>query len=252
MATRDDELGPLERLVDQPGDHAAAPWVRSRAVELVESLEPLRLSSGGKQRLLLSLGQGWVRRRFVWLRPVIVGILVLGSGAIASAALTNWPARLVRSCRTLISSGETEPSPAVRAPAPRAIVTTDRPAPESTPPAPPRPSAPVRRPASQAHSRRPLPGSPADDPALLIDATRALRVEKDPKLARALAGRYLERHPTGALADEALAISIEAAVNHHDADAADLGARYLVQFPRGAFRGLAERTLTGGAAAASR
>ena len=54
--------------------------------------------------------------------------------------------------------------------------------------------------------------------------------------ARALLARYLGRHPNGALAEEALALSIEAAVAHHDADAAALGARYLQRYPAGPFR----------------
>src|SRR5436305_11069301 len=127
------------------------------------------------------------------------------------------------------------------------MMTSDRPAPESIPsripPTLPPASAVVRRLPAEVHSRRPSPGLVSDDPSLLIEATRALRVERDPKLARALASRYLQRQPHGALADEALAISIEAAIDHHDPDAAVLGTKYLAQFPRGAFRSLAERTL---------
>jgi hypothetical protein len=78
---------------------------------------------------------------------------------------------------------------------------------------------------------------------LLVEATRALRVDRDPKLARELANRYLERHPHGELEEEALAIAIEAAVDRGDPDALALSARYLAQFPRGSFRTLAERTL---------
>src|SRR4051812_44093742 len=107
MATRDnDEFAPLDRLVDaSSGLPAESTWVRARAIQLVQSMEPFRAPSGRKQRLLLSLGQGWVRRRFVWLRPVTMGALLLGSGAIASAALTSWPARLVRSFDSRVSAG---------------------------------------------------------------------------------------------------------------------------------------------------
>jgi hypothetical protein len=44
--------------------------------------------------------------------------------------------------------------------------------------------------------------------------------------------------------DEALAISIEAAIDHGDPDARELGARYLKAHPSGQFRGLAERALS--------
>jgi len=70
---------------------------------------------------------------------------------------------------------------------------------------------------------------------------RALRRDGDPALARALSATYLERHPDGALAEEALALIIEAAVAHPDADARALGARYLRQYPNGPFRGLARQ-----------
>ena len=70
---------------------------------------------------------------------------------------------------------------------------------------------------------------------------RALRLDHDPVRARGLLAKYLERHPNGALAEEALALTIEAAVAHHDGDAAALGARYLRRYPAGPFRALALR-----------
>jgi len=249
MAIRDDsEHGPLERLVDVSGDRGGeAAWIRARAVELLKSADPFSLPTGRKQRLLLSLGQGWVRRRSAWLRPIVVGALLIGSGAIASAALTSWPRWLARSYRTLVSEAPA-PAPRPRQPAVRVAVTTGSPAPERVPPIAVAPSSVVRRPA-EVHVHRPpidqaFPAFPAfDDPALLLAATRALRADRDPKLARDLAARYLERHPSGALADEAFAISIEAAIDHHDPDVAALSARYLTLFPRGSFRGFAERSL---------
>jgi hypothetical protein len=243
MATKHQEFAPLERLIDEsrarPGEEL---WVRARAVELVECVDPIHFSVGRKQRLLLSLGQGWLPRRAGWLRPVVVGALLIGSGAIASAALTNWPAWLVRSCQTLISR-RIDSGSSARPPVVRASVTTESPAAEPIPPMALRSPAVVRRLATGARLRRPASEPASDDPSLLIEATRALRVDRDPGLARALASRYLERQPRGALADEALAISIEAAIDRHDADAAALSLRYLEQFPRGSFRGLAERTL---------
>jgi len=183
-----------------------------------------------------------VRRRSVWLRPITIGALLIGSGAIASAALTDWPARVIRSFDSRASARLPAAPAGGRTGAPAAD--SMRPAiPATIAPPPPRPPAAVRRLPAGVHSRRPSFVPPSDDPSLLIEATRALRVDRDPKLARELAGRYLERQPTGALADEALAISIEAAIDHHDADAAALGAKYLAQFPRGAFRSLARRTL---------
>lgn len=247
MATRDDDtFAPFGRLADEsrerPGETEG---VRARAVELIGSMDPVRFPAARKQRLLLSLGRGSVKQRWMWLRPVVVGAVLLGGGAAASAALTGWPARLMRSLETRVSPraesrSVTRPPTVNTAPmiVPTAVVEAR---PVTAPPA--QASAPVRRSPIEARSRRPQTEQPADDPSLLVGATHALRVDRDPELARSLAKRYLERQPRGALADEALAISIEAAIDHDDADAAALSARYLAQFPHGSFRALAERTL---------
>jgi hypothetical protein len=244
MGARDDDFTPLGRLVDEsrdrPGEVAGVP---ARAAELVESMDPIHLPLGRKQRLLLSLGRGEVRPRSRWLRPVVVGVVLMGSGAVASAALTGWPTRLIRSLETLASpmvdSGSVRQPPVALQGLtiePPAAVESVR---STTPPSP----VVVRRPATETRARRPQVELPSDDPSLLVQATRALRVDRDPVLARSLAKRYLDGQPRGSLADEALAISIEAAIDHHDVDASALSARYLAQFPHGSFRALAERTL---------
>jgi hypothetical protein len=243
MATRDDDASaPFGRLVDESRDRPdGASEVHARAVELLESVDPIRLPLGRKQRLLLSLGRGSVRQRWTWLRPVVVAVVLMGGGAVASAAFTGWPTRLVRSLEARVSPRADSRSIA-RPPSAHPGLSV-RPAIVESSPAPLMPPVPVRRPPSEARSRRMQAEPPSDDPSLLVGATRALRVDRDPALARALAKRYLDRQPKGALADEALAISIEAAIDHHDADAAALSARYLAQFPHGSFRALAERTL---------
>jgi outer membrane protein assembly factor BamD (BamD/ComL family) len=77
----------------------------------------------------------------------------------------------------------------------------------------------------------------------LLDAMRALRVERNPLRARALLTAYLERHPKGELSEEALVMLIEAAAGNHDSDAQALAARYLRLYPQGPFRGMVERML---------
>lgn len=253
MATRgDDSSPPLQRLLrDATDDPADADGVRARAVQLFQSMDELQIPLGRKQRLLFRLGQGDTSRarRFGWLRPIVIGafLMGIGGGAIASAGMTKWPAWIVRSYRKLVS-GSADPSlpAAAAAPARRLEAKAASVDPAQIEPTPP-PTVPGKAHVSQRadmRARRQPVEMPSDDAALLVEATRALRVARDPGRARALAHRYLERQPTGPLADEALAISIEAALDHHDPDAAALSARYLAQFPHGSFRGLAERTLT--------
>jgi len=252
MATRgDDSFPPLRRLLrDATDEPADADGARARAVELLQSMDELEVPLGRKQRLLFKLGQGHASRarRFGWLRPIVIGafLLGIGGGAIASAGMTKWPAWIVRSYRKLVS-GSADPSlpAAAAAPARRVEVKTASvdPAPIEPTPIPALPGRAQVRERADVHARRLAVETPSDDAALLVEATRALRVARDPGRARALARRYLERQPNGPLADEALAISIEAALDHHDPDAATLSARYLALFPHGSFRGLAERTL---------
>jgi hypothetical protein len=82
---------------------------------------------------------------------------------------------------------------------------------------------------------------PSEDFALLVDAMRALRSEHDPARASALVASYVERHPEGALLEEALAIRVEAAAAGDDSRAA--ANEYLTRFPTGRYAGAAKRAL---------
>ena len=85
-----------------------------------------------------------------------------------------------------------------------------------------------------------------DDTAPVLEAMHALRVERNPVRARALLAGYLQRYPDGSLVEEALAMSVEAAVAHHDGDAVTLARRYLALYPAGHFSALAQQALTAG------
>lgn len=249
----------LARLVDERAgdlDTPAAVLVANAAL-LIESAEPFEVPVGRKQRVLARLAQADVRPRVRWLRPIIVVGVLLGGGAIASAALTQWPAWVVRSLgQIVISAGEQTPSPAGR---------RHRPSVASLP-EPPAEAVPVTAPAvaEPATVERPVPprdvsvdrrarrAAALENPSLLIAATRALRHNHDPRRARALAARYLATHPSGALAEEALAVAIEAAIDEHDADCAALSRRYLELYPRGSFRSTAQRGLSADPAAPRR
>jgi hypothetical protein len=240
-------FGPVVRWIDREGG-AGADSPPAWAVDLVESVEPFRVPIGLKQRMLLTLGSGRARPSQRWLRPLVVCAVLLSGTAVASAAFTGWPANLVRVCRALV--GGPEPTRgAVRpvdARAPRSGPSAARAAATEAGPdgALADEATLIGHPIADSRRRARLRVLPAEDPALVVDATRALRVDRDARRARLLAARYLQQHPRGALAQEALAIQVEAALDHHDADAASAAARYLSLYPHGAFRAVAQRALS--------
>jgi hypothetical protein len=204
------------------------------------------------------------------LRPAVVIAVLVGFGAIASARLGHWPAWVLRAYERLtpaaappvVASGSHEHrrrhaprppeiAPALEvAPAPE-VAPVPAPPPAVAQPAPPaRAAAVVPRVAAARHREvaiaRPRvadPGDGREQTGPVLAAMQALRRDHDPVRARALLDPYLARHPNGALAEEALAISIEAAAAHHDPDAAALASRYLARYPTGPFCNLAKQML---------
>lgn len=82
-----------------------------------------------------------------------------------------------------------------------------------------------------------------EDPTLVASAIQALRSEHNPARARQLLNRYLKTNPRGALAEEALALSIEAAAAMQDKQASSLARNYLSAYPNGRHQKLAQRVL---------
>jgi outer membrane protein assembly factor BamD (BamD/ComL family) len=75
-----------------------------------------------------------------------------------------------------------------------------------------------------------------------MDAVKALRQDHDPAEARRLLREYLRLYPHGSLAEEARALSFEAARAAHSPDAVTLANDYLTLYPQGRFRKAAEKT----------
>jgi len=302
----------MRRLLDeQPGDPLTP---RGWAIGLLRRTPGHRAPVGRKQRVRLALGQGARGRRLRFLRPAIAGVVLVGCGAAASAALGRWP-EIVRAYHRLLAPAAAPPAvadararrwasgsaarPALPAgtvetapgeapvivpmPVAATVAPTPTVAPASTDAAGPA----VRAPAISSANRASLHGSSAswrprrasaraaavaskvtttaaaapatapaapserDDTTPVLEAMRALRVEANPVRARRLLAGYLDRHPGGSLAEEALAMSIEAAVAHGDDDAPALARKYVRRYPAGHFSGLARRTLDGIAGAAN-
>jgi hypothetical protein len=247
---------PLDRLIEEvpdPGQEPPTNW----ATELVRSADPFVVPPGSKRRVQLALEHRRpARARAPLLRPALVAAILLSGGAIASAALTHWPATIIRHYqrvgqRPIPTTAITE-RVASRTSLPPAPATVPEPAPAPTPIS----SSVITRQMARSSGGSPDPVRSTrttapwhgEDPSLVAEAMRALRLAHDPVRARTLAATYLERHPHGALAEEALAISIQAALEHRDPDARQLGADYLKSHPTGQLRWLAERALASGAA----
>ncbi len=263
------ELRDPPRLTEESG---VDPWLAG----LVRSTGRYKSPPGRKQRVLLTLGQSnGPRRPSLVLRPAIVAAILIGCGAFASAAIGPWRGWIGRAYERLAPSSSRIAGAPERARNHRLVAGHAAPiaaaagVPAESPPAElaPPPAVPfarrtpvvalrIRHAAPPSAAREPAKPEPAKQQPAKQEATqerdreeqetqsvvvgmRALRLDHDPVRARGLLGRYLERHPDGALAEEALALTIEAAIAHHDGDAAALGARYLRRYPAGPFRALA-------------
>ncbi|MES1209893.1 MAG: hypothetical protein ABUS79_28490 [Pseudomonadota bacterium] len=242
---------PPRRLVEGQGADQRA-W----AMDLLRAAEPYQAPAGRKQRIRLSLGHV-PRRAPAVLRPLVAALVLMSLGAIATAALRpalpQWVSRaverVVNAVRPAGSHASTEPR---RAPHPVRLASASGVAvepPVAAPPAPavalppPSPARAAVEPAGSHVRRAARPDTREEETALLLEAMRALRRQRDPARARVLLGRYLQQHPNGALAEEALAMSIEAAVAAHDGDAPGLARRYLRSYPAGPFRSVALQAL---------
>jgi hypothetical protein len=214
--------------------------VEANVAEFLTNVEPFQSPVGAKQRVRARLLEGPVRGRRPWLlRPVAVGGLLMFV-AVASAAA--WRSQHKRHAPDMIVP-RPELAPVVAAPIPSSEASEQSPVISyELPPAPqplvrslpePQPS-PAHRPDSSA----------AAEAGVLFEATGALRRDGDAARASRILDDYFRRFPHGALTEEALALSIDAASARGDARARTLAKRYLEQFPKGNFRTKAERVLS--------
>jgi hypothetical protein len=165
-------------------------------------------------------------------RPVWFGVAALLLGASAAAAAgysllgSSAPAPYAPPAPPITSSAPARSEPRVALPVfPPPVVAAPPPSIERQ----------VER-----YAEKPRAG---EDPSQVAEAVRALRKQGDPARAQALLDQYLRQNPRGALAEDALALSIEAAAARKDPRALDLASRYLARYPNGRFRALAERVL---------
>ena len=215
---------------------------RGRAVAATGAPAPTEVEV--KQRVRKRLMEARVRpqRRLVLAPAIVLLGLGIGTAATATMGVRWWRGEHA----TPAAARPEPPRPAAVAPARLALPAAAPPPVASPAPAvPPEPAASTEpaAPATQTRSKRARSSDGITEAGLLFEATRALRRERDPARAGAVLDDYFRRFPRGTLAEEALAVAIEAASARGDARARSLGRRYLARYPDGHFREVAERAL---------
>jgi hypothetical protein len=220
--------------------------------DLIRASEPVVVSPARQQHLLNGILRQQVRRTSAasrLLRPVfVVGVLSLAGAATAAATLGRrvWNDLHIAPIAD-VSAGAAPASPVRRtrpsrgAARARLAVADESPMVDPEPIVAPRPS---RRVKSTARPRiAPARILSSEDPSRVVDAIQSLRTDHNPVRASRLLAEYLTRYPNGALAEEAIALSIEAAAANHSPTAVTFAERYLSQYPNGRFRHTAEQVL---------
>jgi hypothetical protein len=242
----------MERLRDErnaPGS-LEAELVEAIRLDLRHSAErrPVALA---QQRNVLEAVLDRRRTRNHWaklLRPAVVVGLLLGAGVTVAMVgrsriapqprrdFANEPPREMASARPIglgATTGVAELPPS----APAGIETAAPPSEEQPEATPPRS---VARAAPTARTHSPVA---VEDPAYVGAALRVLRTDHDPARALRLLAKYLRTYPRGMLSEEALALSIEAAMDLESPSAATFAQRYLKEYPSGRFREAADQAL---------
>lgn len=232
--------------------------LEAEASELLRAQEPYVPPAGLKRRVRERLVQGRPKRWLpVLLRPALVtacsllavgALAAVGGAALAprerpartgqaqvAARLPSVPERSQAQTRvSALPSAATDPSEDRRAPAF---------APGAVGSAAPVPPTDARRPTTERAEHAAEPSAPSEA-ALVYGAAKALRNDGEAALAAKLLDDYARRYSHGALAEEALALSIDVSIARGDGRAKELATRYLARYPHGHFRAKAERELT--------
>jgi hypothetical protein len=213
--------------------------------DALAAMEPIATSPAREQRILRAVTARSRERRWAGLallRPAAAGalLLVAGAGVAGATVGRGW---LVRGWHEL-TERPVAVAPVAVAPVRHLAARPVIPAPQPEPvvEVPQVSSPPVARPAPArvaAHARAPR----GEDPSALVEAVRALRSEHDAQRAARLLDTYLRAYPRGALAEEALALQIEAAADLKSPRAAEFARQYLRDYPSGRFRQAAQQVL---------
>ncbi len=223
----------MKRLLELPPDDR----LTARAQELVRAVGPTPESEERLRRVRRALDERAAPRRGAL--PVAALAILLAAGAAAAAGsgvLSRFsspePAQSAAPAMVRVEHSSAAPRRELEA---RPPVTAHAPD-EAAAPGVPAPHLSV--------NRAPVP-SPSSDVARVHEAAKALRRDHDPE--RALALLEQSGASSGPLAEEALALRIEAALSRGDRRAGELAKSYLARYPNGRYQGLAKKALGGSA-----
>jgi len=229
--------------------------LEAEASELLRTREPYAPPAGLKRRVRERLVEGRPKRwGAVLLRPTLFAACsLLAVGALAAVGKSlliarERPVPVVRAHAAPLrtSAGAAQAQPVVSAFTPtvdKAGAGAPALAPAALAPAVTL-AAPVeaRRSATERGEHLAEPNAPGEA-ALVYGAAKALRNNGQAALAAKLLDDYARRYSHGALAEEALALSIDVSIARGDGRAKELATRYLARYPNGHFRPKAEREL---------
>jgi hypothetical protein len=223
---------------------------------LLARVPPLAFSAARQQRVRFALRTSGPAMAALRFSPALVaGVVILGATG-ASAMVARYFVRAHVRAPEVVSTVVDSVDPPPRAsgksrrasPVPDPV--TEEPA-ESAPAAAPlleplQKADPLpKQAAPKSRGTAPAPVTPsASTPGgeLMLEAMQARRAG-DMARAASLLAEYRSKYPDGDLAEEALALSIEAAVARGDDNAQRLAAQYLKRYPNGRFREQGERAL---------
>jgi hypothetical protein len=239
------------------------------AAALLKNVRPLEPSATRKRQVWNALERVSLQRRRTRLSaPVVAGLLLFGATAASATMPHLWRRFQPAAVEVLPVAAESTALPRRTSHGARSApkgkvesVLPEAPSSDTSEPAAALPSAPpppvlhevvpaAREPAPAVRKQAPaksraVAAEPVDPPASAALMVEALRERRAGNLARAreLSSEYRLKYPAGALQEEALALSIEAAAALGDDEARRLSASYLQRYPQGRFRAQAQRVL---------
>lgn len=258
----------MKRLIEMRG--ARDPRIKA-AANAISQVSPTEPSSVSKARVWARLQKG---SSGIWRVPVrfLAGAFVLVATAALASGKVSWrhPLGLFStqsSPSTLVPSAvlsaiaplpfqfpaispendagavDADRSDATNTDAPTLTITSSRLIPRTTEAihAPPGDAVALAPTSASYTQSTAAPTQTDDESGLVLLGLAELRREHNPLKARQIFANYLSRHPNGALAEDALGYSLEAADSTGSPEAKLLADAYLRSYPRGRYRDLATR-----------